>query len=82
MKFGVTLAFALDTKKQELFDMANETYNILCKGRRIYTGLTEEEYFDTMEDLSIEFYQTGSPRPEDLETEILTESKLWQKADH
>ena len=82
MKFGVTLAFALDTKKQELFDMANETYNILCKGRRIYTGLTEEEYFDVMEDLSIEFYQTGSPRPEDLETEILTESKLWQKADH
>jgi len=82
LKFGVTLAFALDTKKQELFDMANETYNILCKGRRIYTGLTEEEYFDTMEDLSIEFYQTGSPRPEDIETEILTESKLWQKADH
>jgi len=82
LKFGVTLAFALDTKKQESFDMANETYNILCKGRRIYTGLTEEEYFDTMEDLSIEFYQTGSPRPEDLQTEILTESKLWQKADH
>ena len=82
MKFGVTLAFALDTKKQELFDMANETYNILCKGRRIYTGLTEEEYFNVMEDLSIEFYQTGSPRPEDLETEILTESKLWQKAEH
>ena len=62
--------------------MTNETYNILCKGRRIYTGLTEEEYFNVMEDLSIEFYQTGSPRPEDLETEILTESKLWQKADH
>ena len=53
--------------------MANERYNILCKGRRIYTALTEEEYFDTMEDLSIEFYQTGSPRPEDLETEILLE---------
>ena len=78
----MTLVFALGTKKQGLFDMPNETYNILCKGRRIYTGLTEEEYFDTMEDLSIEFYQTGSPRPEDLETEILTESKLWQKAEH
>jgi hypothetical protein len=26
-----------------------------------------------MEDLSIEYYQTGSPRPEDLETEILSE---------
>ena len=56
-----------------------ESYNILCKGRRIYTNLTEEEYFNTMEDLSIEFYQTGSPRPEDLETEILTENQLWQQ---
>jgi len=24
-----------------------------------------------MENLSIEYYQTGSPRPEDLETEII-----------
>jgi hypothetical protein len=53
--------------------MANETYNILCKGRKIYSNLTEEEYFDIMEDLSIEFYQTGSPSPEDLETEIIGE---------
>ena len=58
------------------------TYNILCKGRKIYTNLTEEEYFNVMEDLSIEYYQTGTPKPEDLETEILTEKKLWQKADH
>jgi hypothetical protein len=60
--------------------MSNERYNILCKGRRIYTSLTEEEYFNVMEDLSIEFYQTGSPRPEDLETEILVEDNaLWQQ---
>jgi hypothetical protein len=32
-----------------------------------------------MEDLSIEFYQTGSPQPEDLETEILLEKHQWQK---
>jgi hypothetical protein len=82
LKSGVILAFALDTKRQELFEMTNESYNILCKGRRIYTNLTEEEYFNVMEDLSVEFYQTGSPRPEDLETEILMENKLWQKADH
>jgi len=56
-----------------------ETYNILCKGRRIYTSLTEEEYFNVMEDLSIEYYQTGSPRPEDLETEILLENNVWQQ---
>jgi len=64
--------------------MTNELYNILCKGRRIYTRLSEEEYFNTMEDLSIEYYQTGSPLPEDLETEILLEKNLWlqeQKSD-
>lgn len=53
--------------------MSNRRYNILCKGIKIYNHLTEEEYFDVMEDLSIEFYQTGSPNPEDLETEILLE---------
>jgi hypothetical protein len=78
LKFGAILVLESVTKKQELFDMTNESYNILCKGRRIYSSLTEEEYFDIMEDLSIQFYQTGSPRPEDLETEILTEKQLWQ----
>ena len=67
------LAFASGTKKQELFEMTNESYNILCKGRKIYSNLSEEEYFNIMEDLSIEFYQTGSPRPEDLETKIIRE---------
>jgi hypothetical protein len=53
--------------------MIREKYNILCKGRKIYLNLSEEEYFNIMEDLSIQFYQTGSPRPEDLETEIIGE---------
>jgi hypothetical protein len=53
--------------------MKQETYNILCKGRKIYSNLTEEEYFSIMEDLSIEYYQTGSPDPKDLETEIIGE---------
>ena len=77
LKSGVILAFALVTRRQESFEMANERYNILCKGRRIYTSLTEEEYFNIMEDLSIEFYQTGSPSPEELETEILLENNVW-----
>jgi hypothetical protein len=50
-----------------------EKYNILCKGRKIYSNLTEEEYFDIMEDLSKEFYETGSPNPNDIETEIIGE---------
>jgi len=54
--------------------MANELYNIYCKGRKIYSHLTQEEYFDTMEDLSVEYYQTGTPRPEELDTEIIKEN--------
>jgi len=50
--------------------MSNK-YNILCKGRKIYTELTEEEYFNTMEDLAIDFYQTGSPDPNEIETEVI-----------
>ena len=45
-------------------------YTILHKGDILYRNLTEEEYFDIMEDLSIEYYQKGSPRPQDLETKI------------
>jgi len=45
-----------------------ERYTILCKGKVLYKNLTETEYFERMEDLSIEYYQTGNPRPGDLET--------------
>ena len=53
--------------------METESYNIYHNGSKIYTDLTQDEYFDIMEDLSIQFYQTGSPSPEDLYTEINTE---------
>lgn len=55
--------------------MKQEVYNILCRGRKIYQDLTEEEYFDVMEDLSQQFYQTGSPNPSELETEIYLRNK-------
>lgn len=51
--------------------MSSTKYNILCKGRKIFSNLTEEEYFEILDDLSIQFYQTGEPRPEDLETEMI-----------
>ena len=50
--------------------MAGSSYSIYCKGKKMYSNLTEEEYFNIMEDLSLEYYQTGSPRPEDLETKV------------
>ena len=48
-------------KRVELFD-------IECDGVILYQDLTEEEYFDTMMDLSQKFYSEGTPRPESLET--------------
>ena len=51
--------------------MSSETYNILHNGNKIYSNLTEEEYFDIMEDLAIQYYQSGSPNPNDLKTEII-----------
>tara|TARA_Y100001973_G_C5205678_1_gene341380 strand:- start:1246 stop:1407 length:162 start_codon:yes stop_codon:yes gene_type:complete len=47
-----------------------EKYNIYLKEKQIFSGLTETEYFDRMEDMSIEYYQTGHPNPQDLRTEI------------
>ena len=57
--------------------MDNERYNILIGGKRVYSSLSEEEYFDRMEDLSIEFYQTGSPNPGEIQTEIIVENHQW-----
>ena len=36
----------------------------------MFKNLTEEEYLEIMQDLAIEFYATGSPKPEHLETKI------------
>ena len=69
----MTLAFESDTKKHELSEKMKEVYNILCNGRKIYSNLSEEEYFNVMEDLADEFYQTGSPNPNEIETEIIGE---------
>ena len=78
MKSGVILAFALGTRSQESFEMANERYTILYKGEVIYHHLTEEQYLDTMEDLAEQFYQTGAPSSGDLKTEIYVEEREWQ----
>ena len=54
-------------KKQEL-------YNVYIKGKQVYSNLSEEEYMDTMEDLSNDFYQTGIPSPDDIRTEIIEQN--------
>ena len=50
-----------------------ESYNILIKDKVIFSSLSEYEMFERLEDLSIEYYQTGQPHPNDIKTEITTE---------
>jgi len=60
---GVIQEFVSDMKKQELYRV-RRGQEILGK------NLTEEEYFDLMEDLAQQFYDGDLPNPLDLTTEI------------
>ena len=53
-------------KKQEL-------YKVFINVKEVYDSLTQNQYFELMEDLSIEFYQTGTPHPDDIKTETYLE---------
>jgi hypothetical protein len=64
-------------KKPESYDRMAEYYNISCNGRKLYTCLNEDEYFDIMNDMAIQYYQTGSPNPADLKTEIVSEKNHY-----
>ena len=46
-------------------------YRILVEGLPVHDDLTEEEYFDTMEDLSAKFFETVFPDPNDITTELI-----------
>ncbi len=66
MRSGVIHEFVSDMKKQELYRV-RRGQEILGK------NLTEEEYFDLMEDLAQQFYDGDLPNPLDLTTEIQKE---------
>ena len=62
-KFGAIQEFVSDMKKQELYKVR--------KGQEVLgKNLTEEEYFNLMEDLAQQFYDDKLPNPLDLTTEI------------
>ena len=48
-------------------------HRILVDGKVLFDKLGQSEYFARMEDLSIQFYQTGSPDPSTIHTEIIME---------
>lgn len=50
-----------------------ESFRILCNGRVIYQNLSQEEMFETMDDLSQQFYDTGLPNPQDLIIECVSD---------
>ena len=50
-----------------------ELYKITIDGKEVFTALGQSEYFNIMEDLALEFYQTGSPHPATIKTETYLE---------
>ncbi len=48
----------------------SDRYSIYIHDECKFSDLTQHEYFDIMEDLAIEYYQTGKPKPSDIRTEI------------
>lgn len=50
-----------------------ELYKVTIDGKEVFSGLTQTEYFNIMDNLSIEYYQRGSPHPDTIKTEIYSE---------
>jgi hypothetical protein len=48
-------------------------FNIYLNEKLLDEDLTENEYFDRMQSLAEDFYQSGSPNPENLKTEIVSD---------
>jgi len=66
LKFGVIQESVSDMKKQE----SSDRYTIKIKGKEVFSDLTELEYFERMQDYAIEFYKTGHPTSDEIETII------------
>ena len=56
--------------REDSRNLMSTRYDILCKDKILYKDLGQLEYFEVMEDLAIEYYQTGSPDPSELETKM------------
>ena len=46
-------------------------YNILQNGKVIFENIGQMEYFDIMEDFAVEYYQNGTPHPNEITYEIM-----------
>jgi len=48
-------------------------YTILKNGEEVFTDLSQNEYFDRMQDFAVEFYLTGKNDPSDFTTKMIEE---------
>ena len=55
-----------------------ELYSISHKGEVLFDNLTEEEYFDKMQDLADDFYANGTRHPLELNTDVKNNGKNIQ----
>ena len=63
MRFGVILASELVTKKLGFCDIMIEKYDVYIDGKLEHSRLSEDEYFDLMEDYAEGFYEKGTIAP-------------------
>ena len=48
-------------------------YTILKDGKEIFSGLSQSEYFDRIQDFAVEFYLTGKNDPSEYTTQMIEE---------
>lgn len=46
------------------------TYRIWVREELIFEGESESDFLDMIQDLSVSFYETGRPYPDDIKTSI------------
>ena len=49
-------------------------YTILNDGKPVFSDLSQNEYFDRMQDFAVEFYLTGKNDPSQFTTEMIEET--------
>lgn len=50
-----------------------ERYEVYIDGKKVYSNLSEEEYFDLMEDYAKGFYENKNPSPNSISYKIIKE---------
>ena len=46
--------------------MMPDLYTVSIRGKEVFTDIRESEYLDLLDQWAIEFYQTGTPHPDDI----------------